>query len=78
MVSSRTTGSNALNTLIECGCGVDGCVLLEEYSAANGAYTGKSSNYYDDADGKWHQVWDVSEDGGATWNAVFGGLYTKQ
>lgn len=36
---------------------LDGCVLLEEYSAANASYSGKSFNYYDEADGKWHQEW---------------------
>jgi hypothetical protein len=33
------------------------CTLLEEYSAAESAYEGKSFNYYDPTDGLWHQVW---------------------
>jgi hypothetical protein len=36
---------------------LDGCVIFEEYSGANGSYSGKSFNYYDDSDGKWHQDW---------------------
>jgi hypothetical protein len=120
--NEKVAGNNTITTIL------DGCVLLEEYSAASSAYTGKSFNYYDDADGKWHQVWvdnsglrlhlsggfadgrmvmsgerkqgddtivdritwhnnddgtvrqvwDVSKDGGASWNPVFDGLYTKQ
>jgi len=33
------------------------CTVFEEYSAAGNAYEGKSFNYYDPADGLWHQVW---------------------
>ncbi len=31
------------------------CVIFENYT--NGAYTGKSFNYFDAATGKWHQTW---------------------
>lgn len=34
-----------------------GCTLFEEYTAARGGYEGKSFNYYEPTDGKWHQVW---------------------
>jgi len=34
-----------------------GCTLLEEYYTLPGPYEGKSFNYYDSADGQWHQVW---------------------
>ena len=34
-----------------------GCTLLEEYSTQPGGFEGKSFNYYDPSDGKWHQVW---------------------
>ncbi len=49
--NEKVAGHNTITKIL------DGCVLLEEYSAANGTYTGKSFNYYDDADGKWHQMW---------------------
>lgn len=38
-----------------------GCALLEEWQAANGP-GGKSINFYDAADGRWHQIW-VGGDG---------------
>jgi hypothetical protein len=38
-----------------------GCALLEEWQAAKGP-GGKSINFYDAADGRWHQVW-VGGDG---------------
>lgn len=34
----------------------DGCALHEEYSAPRG-YEGSSVNFYDRADGRWHQTW---------------------
>ena len=34
-----------------------GCTLLEEYDTLPGRYEGRSFNYYDAADGSWHQVW---------------------
>lgn len=47
----KVAGHNTITSIL------GGCVLLEEYTAAASAYSGKSFNYYDDADGKWHQVW---------------------
>ena len=35
----------------------NGCTLLEEYSAENSGYEGKSFNYFDAGEDKWHQVW---------------------
>lgn len=34
-----------------------GCTLLEEYTTAPGGFEGKSFNYFDPSDEKWHQVW---------------------
>ena len=34
----------------------DGCIILENWMAAGGG-SGKSFNYYDRNDGKWHQLW---------------------
>ena len=33
-----------------------GCVVQEEYTTSQG-YSGRSLNWYDRADGKWHQAW---------------------
>jgi len=33
------------------------CTLLEEYRSAGSQYEGRSFNYYDPGDDKWHQVW---------------------
>jgi len=49
--NDKVAGHNTITRIL------GGCVLLEEYSNAAGTYSGKSFNYYDDADGKWHQVW---------------------
>lgn len=35
---------------------VDGCVIFENWTGAQGG-SGKSFNYYDKNDGKWHQLW---------------------
>jgi hypothetical protein len=40
----------------------DGCVIHEHWKGAKGG-TGQSFNFYDRADGKWHQMW-VSNSGG--------------
>jgi hypothetical protein len=42
---------------------VDGCVIFENWTGAKGG-NGKSFNYYDKNDGKWHQLW-VGSGGGA-------------
>jgi hypothetical protein len=39
----------------------DGCVIHEHWKGVRGE-TGQSFNYYDRADGKWHQMW-VSNSG---------------
>ena len=36
---------------------LDGCVILENWTSAQAGYVGKSMNYYDRVDGKWHQTW---------------------
>jgi tetratricopeptide (TPR) repeat protein len=35
---------------------VDGCVIFENWTGSQGG-NGKSFNYYDRTDGKWHQLW---------------------
>jgi hypothetical protein len=40
---------------------LDGCVILERWSGANG-FTGQSFNLWDQRDKKWHQTW-VDADG---------------
>jgi hypothetical protein len=42
---------------------VDGCVIFENWAGSQGG-SGKSFNYYDINDGKWHQLW-VGSGGGA-------------
>lgn len=49
--NGKVAGHNTISSIL------GGCVLMEEYANASGSYTGKSFNYYDDADGKWHQIW---------------------
>src|SRR5258706_7320806 len=49
---------------------VAGCVIHEHWAGAQGG-TGESFNFYDRADGKWHQVW-ISSGGGV---ARFDGEY---
>jgi tetratricopeptide (TPR) repeat protein len=41
---------------------VDGCVIFENWTGSQGG-SGKSFNYYDKSDGKWHQLW-VGNTGG--------------
>ena len=101
----------------------EGCALREDYVASE-RYSGMSINFFDKADGKWHQTWidngggalyleggldesgnmvlssdsdpinritwtpnedgsvrqhwQVSKDGGKTWETAFDGLYTKR
>lgn len=47
----RVVGHNNIHPIL------NGCVLLEQYTDTDGSYAGKSFNYYDEADGHWHQVW---------------------
>lgn len=41
----------------------DGCLLQENWTAANGVYKGTSYNFYDASTGQWHQTW-VDNQGG--------------
>lgn len=47
----RTAGQNRITSIL------GGCVLLEQYKAAGGAYEGSSFNIYDQGVGEWHQTW---------------------
>jgi hypothetical protein len=47
----RSAGRNRITSTL------GGCVLLEEYTATNGGYEGKSFNIYDSTAGEWHQSW---------------------
>jgi len=42
---------------------LDGCALLENWQGASGS-AGKSLNFFDAADGRWHQTW-MDSAGGA-------------
>lgn len=46
---------------------LNGCALLENWSSAQGG-AGKSLNFYDSADGLWHQTW-IDQTGGALYLA---------
>lgn len=49
--SGTVVGSNRITPIL------NGCVLLEEWTAAGGASAGKSFNIYDRTRGVWHQTW---------------------
>jgi hypothetical protein len=51
---------------------LDGCALLENWSGVSGS-SGKSLNFYDAADGLWHQTW-IDGSGGALFLA---GTFSK-
>ena len=51
LAKDRIVGHNLISRI------QGGCTLLEEYTAAGGAFEGKSFNYFDPADDHWHQVW---------------------
>jgi hypothetical protein len=53
----KRAGTNHIERIL------DGCALLENWSGAQGG-DGKSLNFYDRADGLWHQTW-VDRSGGA-------------
>ena len=53
----KPAGTNHIERLL------DGCALLENWTGAQGG-SGKSLNFYDRADGKWHQTW-IDGTGGA-------------
>jgi hypothetical protein len=44
-------GTNRITSIL------GGCVLMEEWSSAGSAFTGKSFNIYDGGRGRWHQTW---------------------
>ena len=47
----RVVGHNRISRIL------GGCTLLEEYDTSPRPYAGKSFNWYDPTDGRWHQVW---------------------
>jgi hypothetical protein len=53
----KTAGENRIERIL------GGCALLENWSGAGGG-AGKSLNFYDRDDGRWHQTW-VDARGGA-------------
>src|SRR5882672_7825099 len=46
----KPAGTNSIERIL------DGCALLENWTGAQGG-SGKSLNFFDRADGKWHQTW---------------------
>ena len=53
----KTAGHNRIEAI------VGGCALLENWEGASGG-SGKSLNFFDAADGLWHQTW-IDRTGGA-------------
>jgi hypothetical protein len=53
----RPAGVNSIERIL------DGCALLENWTGAGGS-SGKSLNFFDAADGQWHQTW-IDGSGGA-------------
>jgi hypothetical protein len=53
----KPAGTNTIERILE------GCALIENWSSAQGG-SGKSLNFFDRADGKWHQTW-IDASGGA-------------
>jgi hypothetical protein len=53
----KPAGTNRIDLIL------DGCALLENWAGAEGG-GGKSLNFYDRADGLWHQTW-IDRSGGA-------------
>lgn len=51
---------------------LDSCIILENWTGAQGGYAGKSYNTYNAATGKWQQYW-VDNKGGVT--EYFNGHY---
>ncbi|MBI3651098.1 MAG: tetratricopeptide repeat protein [Acidobacteria bacterium] len=49
---------------------VDGCVIFENWTGAQGG-NGKSFNFYDRNDGKWHQLWVGSNGGVINFSGAF-------
>jgi hypothetical protein len=65
-VNGKLAGSNRIEKIL------NGCVLQENWEPAGGGGTGKSWNWYDIGDRKWHQLWLAS--GGAPQLSLSGGL----
>ncbi len=42
----------------------DSCIIQENWTSAQGAYTGTSYNFYNSQTGKWHQTW-IDNQGGS-------------
>lgn len=53
----KPAGVNAIERIL------DGCALMENWTGAGGS-SGKSLNFFDAADGQWHQTW-IDGSGGA-------------
>ena len=53
----KPAGENRIERLL------DGCALLENWTGAQGG-AGKSLNFFDRDDGRWHQTW-IDQSGGA-------------
>ena len=49
--AGEVVGHNSITSIL------GGCVLLEEWTAAGGAYRGKSFNIWDGSRERWHQTW---------------------
>lgn len=49
--AGKVVGNNTITPIL------GGCVLLEEWTAAGGAYSGKSFNLFDRSRRRWHQTW---------------------
>jgi hypothetical protein len=54
IVNGKPAGINRIEKIL------NGCVLQENWSSAGGG-EGKSWNWYDIGDGKWHQLWLASQ-----------------
>ena len=56
----------------------NGKMILSGLSKRGGKSVVDRITWYNNADGTIRQVWDVSEDGGESWNTAFDGLYTRR
>lgn len=66
-------------TLELAGGFADGKMVLEGDSVGrDGTAVSNRITWYDNDDGTVRQHWQVSKDGGKTWNTAFDGLYRKQ
>lgn len=65
-VQGKLAGTNRIEKIL------NGCVLQENWEPAGGGGSGKSWNWYDIGDRKWHQLWLAS--GGAPQLSLSGGF----